>query len=156
MDTRWWILPLALLLLTPVRSRGQDDPTASDQSSPFSQAKFVPDISLILDCDYLLRSLPDESYEELTVPGSDGTHEHGESHRGFNLNYAEINFYSVVDPYFELFAVLHVSEEHFHLEEAYGLTRMLPLGLQVKVGKFLSGFGRIEDGGAGCRRVPSR
>jgi len=136
---------LVLIVLGPAWTRGQEAPAPTDQSSPFNQAKFVPDISLILDCSYLLRSLPDESYDMLAVPGAAADDEHGSSHRGFNLNYLEINFYSIVDPYFELFAVLHVSEHHFHLEEAYGLTKKLPLGLQVKVGKFLSGFGRINE-----------
>jgi len=144
MQTRPWLLLLMLVVLIPARARGQEAP-ASGQSSPFSQAKFVPDISLILDCSYLMRSLPDERYGELTVPGTAIPHEDATSHRGFNLNYAEITFYSIVDPYFELFAVLHVSEHHLHLEEAYWLTKKLPAGLQLKAGKFLSGFGRINE-----------
>jgi hypothetical protein len=41
--------------------------------------------------------------------------------------------------------VLHVSEHHLHLEEAYWLTKRLPAGLQLKAGKFLSSFGRINE-----------
>ena len=143
MHTRRWIFGLMVLLLISPWARGEEPPP--QESSPFSQAKYVPDISLILDCSYLMRSLPDECYEELTVPGTAIPLEHETSHRGFNLNYAEITFYSIVDPYFELFAVLHVSEHHLHLEEAYFLTKKLPAGLQLKGGKFRSGFGRINE-----------
>ena len=143
MQSYWWVLPLMLFVLPPVWS--QEPARQSNQSSPFSQSKFVPDISLILDCSYLMRSLPDERYDELTVPGTVASSDHEAPHRGFNLNYAEITFYSIVDPYFELFAVLHVSEHHLHLEEAYFLTKKLPAGSQLKAGKFLSGFGRMNE-----------
>ena len=143
MHTRRWIFGLMVFVLISPWARGEEPPP--EESSPFSQAKYVPDISLILDCSYLMRSLPDECYEELTVPGTAIPHEHETSHRGFNLNYAEITFYSIVDPYFELFAVLHVSEHHLHLEEAYFLTKRLPAGLQLKGGKFRSGFGRLNE-----------
>lgn len=137
---------LLLLLLssfvTPALSQETEAPA---QGSPFSQAKFVPDISLILDCSYLHRNVSDEQAAGLFLPGFVESSEHSLSREGFNLNYAEITFYSVVDPYFELFAVCHLSEEHFHLEEAYWLTKKLPAGFQLKAGKFLSGFGRINE-----------
>jgi len=130
------------LFVTPVRSQETATPA---QGSPFSQAKFVPDISLILDCSYLHRNVPDEQISGLFLPGFVAPSEPSLPREGFNLNYAEITFYSIVDPYFELFAVCHLSEEHFHLEEAYWLTKKLPAGFQLKAGKFLSGFGRINE-----------
>jgi hypothetical protein len=137
---------LCLVFTLPTAySQGQEPGTQSAQSSPFSQANFVPDISLILDGSYLHRNFSDEHYGELYVPGFVVSDEHPAPHEGFNLNYAEITFYSVVDPYFELFAVCHLSESHFHLEEAYWLTKKFPAGLQLKIGKFLSGFGRINE-----------
>ena len=145
MNTFRWISLLLFAVLSSDPTPAQGQTTQSGQSSPFSQAKFVPDISLILDCSYLLRSLPDDSYAILGIPGSHSSHEEDGSHRGFNLNYAEITFYSIVDPYFELFAVCHVSEHHFHLEEAYWLTKKFPAGFQLKIGKFLSSFGRINE-----------
>jgi hypothetical protein len=132
------------LALSPVLIYGQGD-TLAKSGSPFSQAKFVPDISLILDCSYLHRNVSDEQNSGLLLPGYAGSSEHSPHREGFNLNYAEITFYSVVDPYFELFAVCHLSEEHFHLEEAYWLTKKLPVGFQLKAGKFLSSFGRINE-----------
>jgi len=133
------------LFVMPVRPQDTGTPGQAAQGSPFSQAKFVPDISLILDCSYLYRNVSDEQNSEFFRPGFVESSEHALSREGFNLNYAEITFYSVVDPYFELFAVCHLSEEHFHLEEAYWLTRKLPAGFQLKAGKFLSGFGRVNE-----------
>jgi hypothetical protein len=130
------------LFVLPVWSQETETPA---QGSPFSQAKFVPDISLILDCSYLHRNVSDEQVSALFLPGFIESSEHSLPREGFNLNYAEITFYSIVDPYFELFAVCHLSEEHFHLEEAYWLTKKLPAGLQLKAGKFLSSFGRINE-----------
>lgn len=131
-----------LMFVVPVRSQDTGTPA---QSSSFSQAKFVPDISLILDCSYLHHNVSDEQNSELFLPGFVKSSEPSLPREGFNLNYAEITFYSVVDPYFELFAVCHLSEEHFHLEEAYWLTKKLPAGFQLKAGKFLSSFGRINE-----------
>jgi hypothetical protein len=138
------ILLLFFLSLFVMPARSQEAPTPA-QGSPFSQAKFVPDISLILDCSYLHRNISDDQNSGLFLPGYVVSREDALPREGFNLNYAEITFYSVVDPYFELFAVCHLSEEHFHLEEAYWLTKKLPAGLQLKAGKFLSSFGRINE-----------
>ncbi len=121
--------------------------------SPFSQSKFVPDISLILDVTYLYRTIKNESYKNTSspaytlVPSEEYIHGHTEpfSRRGFNFNYAEITFASVVDPFFDLFAAFEVTEDDFGIEEGYFSTRKLPLGLQLKGGKFLSSFGRLNE-----------
>ncbi len=123
-------------------------------SAPFAQGKFVPDISLIADFSIAARDIGDERYAALEVPGlihAHGHEEHGHEHaalnakNGFNFNYAELSLYSVVDPYFDLFATFHLSEESFEVEEAYFTTRSFPFGLQLKAGKFLSSFGRINE-----------
>ena len=62
-----------------------------------------------------------------------------------NFNYGEMSLYSVVDPYFDLFAVIGLSPEGAGLEEAYFTTRKLPYGFQVKAGKFLASFGRVNE-----------
>jgi|GEM_PF-6266029 len=105
----WMTIFLALLL---GRIYGQED-TQAKSGSPYSQAKFVPDISLILDCSYMYRNLNDERMRSLYIPELTHTHSGGDteghshdamhSHKGFNLNYGEITFFSVVDPYLELF-----------------------------------------------------
>jgi hypothetical protein len=123
-------------------------------NNPFSQSKFVPGISFILDFSYVHRDLDQEIYESLEVPGfihghshehdSGHTHAHMNAEKGFNLNYGELVLYAAVDPYFDLFTTFHLSENSFEIEEAYVNTRSLPFGFRVKLGKFLSGFGRIN------------
>lgn len=121
-------------------------------SYPFSQAKFVPDISVIMDVSYVHNS--DKNFEEYERPGfihhheeSEGKHhEHGfNQYNGFNFNYAEISFYEPVDPYFDMFAVVHTSTDGAEIEEAYFSTLAMPFGFKIKAGKFLSSIGRIND-----------
>lgn len=102
-----------------------------------------------------MRNRSDHQFESLTVPGlvlspaeaSGERHAHGGAFaaRGFNLNYGELMVSSVADPYFNLAGVFHLSEEGFEIEEGYFTTRKLPLGTQVKAGKFLSAFSRINE-----------
>ena len=123
-------------------------------SNPFSQTKFVPGISFILDFSYVHRDLDQEIFESLEVPGflhghtheesSGHTHAHMNAEKGFNLNYGELVLYAAVDPYFDLFTAFHLSENSFEIEEAYVNSRSLPFGFRAKLGKFLSGFGRIN------------
>ncbi len=150
------ILLLCLLLMPALAAaQTEEKEIAAPAGSPFNQTKFVPDIALILDFSYVHRNLSDEQYRTSKLPEATNTLDedktHGKdnadlnSHRGFNLNYAELTFSSVVDPYFNLFANCELTETGFALEEAYFTTRRLPAGFQLKAGKFLSGFGRINE-----------
>lgn len=140
------VLFMGLLVVT-ARLSGQEG-----GGNPFAQSKFVPDISLILDSSFVIRDLDDQWFTNLWLPGfshaspGDRAAELDESNleKGFNLNYAELSLASVVDPYFDLFTVFHLSQEGIDIEEAYFTTRRLPAGLQVRGGKFLSQFGRIN------------
>lgn len=115
--------------------------------------KFFPDISLIVDGSLLGRNVADKDYKLLEVPGYTHVHVGHEGHthasynekRGFNLNYGELTISSAVDPYFDLTATLHISEHSTEIEEAFFNTRSLPLGFQLKAGKFLSSFGRLNS-----------
>lgn len=124
-------------------------------SNPFSQAKFVPDISLITDFSYVSRSLTDDTYKSVNIPGfnhgffhSHGDHGHGHApynaERGFNFNYSEMYISSAVDPYFDLVGVFHLGKDSFEIEEGYFQTRDLPYNLKLKGGKFYSEFGRLN------------
>jgi hypothetical protein len=119
-------------------------------SNPFSQAKFVPDISLITDFSYVSRSLTDGTYKSVQIPGfNHGFFYHdGESpynaERGFNFNYSEMYISSAVDPYFDLVGVFHLGKDSFEIEEGYFQTRDLPYNLKLKGGKFYSEFGRLN------------
>lgn len=124
--------------------------TLTNISDPFSQSKFVPDIAVIVDLGYAYNSQKDfDTYER---PGfihhhdAEEHHEHGFfQDSGFNFNYAEISFYAPVDPFFDLFAVVHTGTDGAEIEEAYFTTLQLPWGFKIKGGKFLSAIGRIND-----------
>lgn len=118
-------------------------------NSPFSQQNFVPDISLILDLALLARDKDNESYRALPQAlslTSHGGHAHAgiNSTNAYNLNYAELTMAAPVDPFVELFTTFHLTAGGFEIEEAYALTRGLPFNFQLKAGKFLSGFGRLN------------
>lgn len=115
-------------------------------SSPFSQAKFVPNISAILDFSYLHRDLKDWEMDRFYLPGYYTIEDHYDNGpQGFSLNYLELAIDSVVDPFFDLFAVFQFIDGEFSIEEAYFKTRSLPSGFQLKGGKFFSGFGRLNS-----------
>ncbi len=148
-------IPETLKIVEEGDLSGDKPDKIKDESSPFSQAKFVPDISLIVDFGYVYRNLRGETFERTVLPGlvhsQEEEKEHGHEHagmnqkNGFNLNYAELVLAAPVDPYFDLFAACHLSEEGFELEEGYFSTKSLPGGFQVRGGKFLSAFGRLNE-----------
>lgn len=139
---------LLLTVLSPLNA-------AKHQTShPFSQVKFIPGISFILDFSFVQRNLDQEIFQGLEIPGliENHAHEHnGHAHhplnyeKGFNLNYGELALYATVDPYFDMFTVFHISGDAIEIEEAFVDTRTLPLGLGLKLGKFKSIFGRINE-----------
>ncbi len=49
-----------------------------------------------------------------------------------------------MDPYFNLYATIPVSEEGVELEEAYVVATSLPAGFQAKGGRFKSNFSRLD------------
>jgi hypothetical protein len=138
---------ILLLLLCP---RGLIQ-AQSREGSAFDQSKYVPDIAFILDVSGVARDIADQKYYSLTIPGfsfpflSQPSSSGLNAHRGLNFNYGELSLYSVVDPYFDLFAVLDLAPESAGLEEAYFTTRKLPYGFKIKGGKFLATFGRVNE-----------
>ena len=64
--------------------------------------------------------------------------------RGFSLREAEITFSGSVDPYFDLWTILAIGDGEIEIEEGYVQTRKFVPGLQVKAGKFFSGFGYVN------------
>jgi hypothetical protein len=123
----------------------------SKEGSAFDQSKFVPDIAFVLDVSGVARNMANEKYYSLAIPGfsypflietgSNGSN----TQRGWNFNYGELSLYSVVDPYFDLFAVIDLAPEGAGVEEAYFTTRKFPYGFKVKAGKFLASFGRVNE-----------
>jgi hypothetical protein len=77
--------------------------------------------------------------------GEEGGHAHGGvPERGFSLREAEVAFSGAVDPYFEVWAIFAVADGELEIEETYFQTRKFLPGLQLRAGKFLSGFGYIN------------
>jgi len=131
------------------RSRGIYVPTASPLA-PYSLTKQTatpglmnPAISLILDTEYYHSSLSSQELQSRSTPGFIGPQDPAFD-EGFNLRAAELAFFAPVDPYFNLYATLPITESGIELEEAYFVTTSLPAGLQFKGGKFKSGFGRFN------------
>jgi hypothetical protein len=103
-----------------------------------------PAISLILDTLYYHSSLSKNELESMSTPGYIGNPQPPAFKEGFNLREAELWFFAPVDPYFNLYATFPITENGIEVEEAYFVTTSLPAGLQVKGGKFKSGFGRFN------------
>lgn len=122
-----------------------NNPIYSPFNSPFAQARFVPDIAFIMDFSYAHRDKNNETLPSLINPGFTKSDGGLNLKNGFNFNYAELALASSVDPYFDLFSNFHLSEFGFEIEEAYVNTRGLPFNFQLKAGKFLSSFGRINS-----------
>jgi hypothetical protein len=77
----------------------------------------------------------------------EGGHAHvhgGVPERGFSLREAEIAFSGAVDPYFDVWAIFAVGDGGIEIEEGYFQTRKLLPGLQLRAGKFYSGFGYVN------------
>ena len=140
-------------ILQAKQSKEQEDAQianayAQDTSSSFAQNAYLPDIALILNMSAVGRNVKNSDYENFAMPGfidAGDAELPFNKDRGFNLNYAEVAMHSMVDPYFEAFAIFHLHPAAFEIEEAYVTTTSLPAGLRVKAGKFRSAFGRINE-----------
>ncbi len=134
--------------LDPVSLPARQGMQAGAASSPNA---FNPMVSVILDGVFYADSEHGEAQEIIDeAPGFGGGHSHGHGHghglqEGFNLRETEITFSATVDPYFDAVAVVAIEgADAVELEEAYGVTRALPGGWQVKFGRFLSDVGYIN------------
>ena len=65
--------------------------------------------------------------------------------RAFTLQETEIGIQAPVDPFARADAFLSLSPEGIEVEEGYITFQALPLGLQAKVGKFRSKFGKFNQ-----------
>lgn len=101
-----------------------------------------PNISLVLNTFAYHSNLRESELEARGIPGY--TAEGTSIRKGFTIDSAELFLFAPVDPYFNLYATIPVTEDGVELEEAYFVTTSLPAGLQLKGGKFKSGFGRIN------------
>jgi hypothetical protein len=116
-------------------------------------SQFNPSISLILDGNYYHDNKKGAAGEYLEeIAGISHTvhdaHAHGGHglEQGFNLGESELVISAVIDPYFDGKLTLAIDGEGTtELEEAWLQTRMLPAGFKVKMGKFLSDIGYLNN-----------
>jgi hypothetical protein len=131
----------ALSTLVPVAPAFAQEAAASPTRSAPAQAKasMNPDISLI----GLFGITHFSEFEPRTFAGG-----HDPKESGFNLQQVELSVGHFVDPYFRLDSNLVLVNESrelkLELEEAYATTLALPGGLQGRVGKFFTAFGRFN------------
>jgi hypothetical protein len=103
-----------------------------------------PYISLVVNTFFYSSSRKQDEVDKRTIPGFTNLAQDGRN-KGFNFESAELFLFAPVDPYFNLYANIPVTEDGAEIEEAYFLTASLPAGLQIKGGKFKGGFGRINS-----------
>lgn len=145
MKNQLTVLAASLLLVQSAYAENNQMLSAASQ--------FNPSISLILDGNYYhdnKKGAAGEYLEEIagishTVHDEHAHHGHG-LERGFNLGKSELVMSAIVDPYFDGKLVLAIDGKGTtELEEAWLQTRMLPAGLKVKMGKFLSDIGYLNN-----------
>lgn len=127
------------------KTGGRTDETTQTKATGLFGSSVLsnPNISLIVNTFAYASNLKEEELELRNIPGyaTEGL----ENRNGFNLESAELFLFAPVDPYFNLYATVPMTEDGAEVEEAYFVTTSLPAGLQMKGGKFKSGFGRINS-----------
>ena len=100
-----------------------------------------PYLSLIVNTFFYGSNMTQTELDSRTIPGY--TNVPVGVHKGFNLESAELMIFAPVDPYFNLYANLPVTEDGMELERPirHFLPARRPAG---QGGKFKSGFGRIN------------
>ncbi|HKQ23443.1 MAG TPA: hypothetical protein VJT81_03255 [Burkholderiales bacterium] len=126
------------------QSAGTAKPATRAQSAPASANAFNPAISLILGSQFNNLQLDPETYQiGGFIPGGD---EIGPGNRSFNLGESELTVSANVDPYFSGFFVMAVTPENeVEVEEGYIQNSGFVPGVTVKFGRFLSGFGYLNE-----------
>jgi hypothetical protein len=126
------------------QAAGTAKPAAPAQSAPASANAFNPAISLILEGQYNNLQQDPETYQiGGFIPGGD---EIGPGNRSFNIGESELTVSANIDPYFSGFFVVAVTPENeVEVEEAYVQNIGSLPGATLKFGRFLSGFGYLNE-----------
>lgn len=123
-------------------SRADDEETSETTASPTGFQRAAQAIGNALNPEIALTLNVAASYFSDT-PMQMGHHD---PHRnGFTFQELELSFSANVDPYFKFNGYLSVSEHGVELEEAYAQTTSLPARFQLRAGKFLHRFGRMNE-----------
>lgn len=127
-----------------IEEKPVEEPKEQKSTALFGASALTnPNISLVLNTFAYTSNLSQEELKLRNIPGY--TNAGIENRKGFNLDSAELFLFAPVDPYFNLYATIPVTEDGAEVEEAYFVTTSLPYGFQIKGGKFKSGFGRINS-----------
>ncbi len=123
---------------------GTAKPAAPAQSAPASANAFNPAISLILGGQFNNLQRDPGTYQiGGFIPGGD---EIGPGGRSFNLGESELIVTANVDPYFSgVFIAAITPENEVEVEEAYVQNIGSIPGATLKFGRFLSGFGYLNE-----------
>lgn len=126
------------------QQRMQEESSLSKVSGFFGGSNLAnPNISLLLNTYYYNSNFSNEELASRGVPGF--TTQGIDRRNGFNLDSVELSIFAPVDPYFNLYTNIPITEDGLELEEAYVVTTSLPEGFQVKGGKFKSNFSRLDS-----------
>lgn len=120
-------------------------PPEEKKSSPgsiFGSIMSNPYLSVVIDAKGYISNLKNQQRAARGVPGY--TTEGQELKNGFNVDAAELFIYAPVDPYFNLYANIPITDSGATLEEAYFVTTALPAGFQIKGGRFKSDTSRLN------------
>ena len=119
-------------------------PASAPAGPPASANAFNPAISLILGGQFNNLQQDPETYQiGGFIPGGD---EIGPGNRSFNLGESELTVSANIDPYFSGFFVMAVTPENeVEVEEGYVQNTGFVPGATVKFGRFLSGFGYLNE-----------
>ncbi len=120
-------------------------PTPAYAGKPIiSQSAFNPAISLILDGKYQNLKQDPQTYQiGGFIPGGG---EIGPGGRSFNLGESELTISANIDPYFSgVFIAAVTPENEIEVEEGYFQNTGFIPGSTIKVGRFLSGFGYLNE-----------
>ncbi len=103
-----------------------------------------PEISILGDFYGILTFHEEEAESEDHVENDD-THEHAEIGDGFQLKEVELSFQAPLDPYSLSKFFIGFHGDHVHAEEAYFEYTNLPGRTQLRLGKFRSNFGLLNQ-----------
>lgn len=130
----------------------QQNAYADNNNMLSAASQFNPSISLILDGNYVHDNKKGKANDYLEeMAGISHTVHDAHAHelgleQGFNLGESELVMSAIVDPYFDGKLTLAIDEQGTtELEEAWLQTRLLPAGLKIKMGKFLSDLGYLNS-----------
>jgi hypothetical protein len=118
-------------------------PSSTKASGLFGGSMFAnPNLSVVFDTFGYSSNLTNDELANRGIPGF--TTQGLDQTQGFNVDSVELFIFSPVDPYFNFYANLPVTDAGIEIEEAYVVTTALPEGWQIKGGKFKSNFSRLD------------